>query len=214
MTLIKICGITDRAALEAAADGAAFAGFVFYPRSPRALRMTDAASLCATTPPHLKRVGLFVDPEDSLLDGIMTAAPLDMIQLHGEETPTRTAAIAAHTGLPVIKALRVGTAADVARAKDYEDVASWLLFDAKPADAELPGGTGRTFDWNLLDGFASRIPWMLSGGLKQGNIAAALERLKPDAVDVSSGVEDSPGLKNPEKIRSFIEAVRNLPTAQ
>lgn len=205
MTPVKICGITTRAALDAAAaGGAAFAGFVFYPPSPRALTVERAAPLAAATPPGLRRVGLFVDPDDALLDAVRAGVGLDMIQLHGTETPARTAAVAARCGLPVIKALRVAAAADVAQARLYGDAADWLLFDAAPAGAALPGGTGRTFDWALLDGFSSRRPWMLSGGLNAANIGAALARLHPDAVDISSGAEDAPGQKNPEKIMEFL----------
>jgi len=198
---IKICGIKTQDALNAAA-AADFTGFVFYDKSPRNIAATQAASLNT----KLKRVGLFVDPDDSYLDSIVKTARLDMIQLHGDETPARVAAIAARTKLLIIKAIRVASSDDVTTATSYEPVSDWLLFDAKVAGKK--GGTGRTFDWQILKNLKSRKPWMLSGGLNVGNIAEALSVLKPDAVDVSSGVEDAPGIKNPAKIQEFIEALR------
>lgn len=204
---VKICGITDEKALDAAAEGGAdFIGLVFYPPSPRALTAEDAARLAARISKNMKAVGLFVDPDDAALEEIMSRVPLGMIQLHGDETPDRVAAIRDKTGLPVIKALRVAVPADAAVAAGYEDAADWLLFDAKSRSA--PGGTGRSFDWALLRDFRSRKPWMLAGGLSAGNIAGALKTLKPDAVDVSSGVEDEPGVKNPLKIKEFIRMVK------
>ena len=204
---VKICGITDEKALDAAAQaGADFIGLVFYPPSPRFLTAEAAAGLAARISKNMKAVGLFVDADDQEIDDILSRVPLGMIQLHGDETPDRVAAIRNKTGMPVIKALRVSVAADVARAAEYEDVADWLLFDAKADSA--PGGTGRSFDWALLRDFQRSRPWMLSGGLSAANIAAALMTLKPSAVDVSSGVEDSPGIKNPLKIKDFIRVAR------
>jgi phosphoribosylanthranilate isomerase len=207
MTKIKICGITTKDALEAAAK-ADFVGFVFHPQSPRALAAEAAAPLAVGAAPHLKKTGLFVDPDDTLLARVLAAVKLDIIQLHGAENPQRVRDIRARHGLPVMKALRVATQNDVQAAKRYEDAAQWLLFDAKVEGQA--GGTGKTFDWSLLKGFKSPLPWMLSGGLNAANIGEALAVLKPDAVDVSSGVESSRGKKDPALIEDFIRTVRSL----
>jgi phosphoribosylanthranilate isomerase len=205
MTEIKICGITTKDALEAA-SGADFIGFVFYPQSPRAIDPKDAAALANAAPRHLKKTGLFVDPDNTLLTRAVATVQLDLIQLHGDETPQRVRDIAALTLLPVMKAVRVAGAADIQRAKSYESVAQWLLFDAKVEGRQ--GGTGKTFDWNLLKDFKSLLPWMLSGGLNAANVGDALSVLKPDAIDVSSGVESAPGKKDPALVRDFIAIVR------
>ena len=206
MTKIKICGITTEDALKAAA-GADFVGFVFYPKSPRALEAGAAAILSAAAAPHLKKTGLFVDPDDALLERVLSTVELNMIQLHGEENPQRVRDIAARFGLPVMKALRVATGDDVRKARRYEEAAKWLLFDAKVEGQA--GGTGKTFDWGLLKGFKSSLPWMLSGGLNAANVGDALAVLKPDAVDVSSGVESAPGRKDPALIENFIKTVKS-----
>jgi phosphoribosylanthranilate isomerase len=211
MTDIKICGITDIAAMKAAAEsGARYVGFVFYPPSPRYISRDAARVLAGEAPTGLKIVGLFVDPDNALLDDILGAVPIDMIQLHGSEPPERVAEIRQKYGLPVIKALKIKEKSDLAAIPAYEKVSAWLLFDAAPASS-LPGGNGVSFDWALLEGVTFQKPWMLSGGLNLGNVGAALSRLSPNAVDASSGVEDAPGRKNPDKIRAFCEAVHGFP---
>lgn len=208
-TFIKICGITEITALKAACDhGARFIGFVFYPPSPRALSPAAAGELIRQLPSTVKAVGLFVDPDDETLEEAIALAPIDMIQLHGHETPQRVAQIKARFHRPVMKALRVADARDVEAAHAYEDAADWLLFDARPPKADLPGGTGQRFDWSLLNGRSFAKPWMLSGGLDAGNVGQALAQLDPPAVDVSSGVEQSRGIKDPQKIIEFIQAVK------
>jgi len=208
MTDVKICGLSTPQTVRVAADaGARFAGFVFYAPSPRNVSPDIAASLSRTLPTGVRSVGLFVNADNAFLEAVLGAVPLDMIQLHGEEPPPRVAEIKARFNMPVMKALRVADTRDVAAARDYEDVADWLLFDAK-VDGDLPGGTGHSFDWTILAGLTFRKPWMLGGGLHAGNIGAALSVLKPTAVDVSSGVESTRGVKDEGKIREFIAAVK------
>lgn len=208
MTQIKICGIKDQAALSAAQDaGADFAGFVFYEKSPRYVTPDQAAPLVTST--KLTTVGLFVDPTDDYLRRIMQKVPLAMIQLHGNETPARVVAIKSLTGLPVIKAIRLATHDDLMVIDGFARVADWLLFDAKVSNAALPGGSGQNFDWGLLKNFKSARPWMLAGGLNAANVKSALSALKPDAVDISSGVESAPGVKDVGKIAEFVDSVRH-----
>jgi phosphoribosylanthranilate isomerase len=215
MTLqAKICGINSRPALDAAiAGGAAFVGFVFYPRSPRALTPTAAAALAAAVPPRIRKVALVVDEPDARLAEILAAVPVDMLQLHGKETPARAGEIKKRFGRPVMKAISIAGTADLAGAEDYLDVVDWLLFDAKPPPQmtnALPGGNALSFDWQLLAGGAWPLPWMLSGGLNAGNLAEAVRISGAGAVDVSSGVEDRPGVKNPAKIAAFLELAARL----
>lgn len=209
MTAVKICGIKDSENLQIAIDaGARFIGFVFYPPSPRYTDPAIAADLARAIPASVRSTGLFVNPTDEELLHITSTAPLDLIQLHGEETPERVAQIAALTNLPVMKAIRLRTPEDVEEAAQYEEVADWLLFDSK-IDHDLPGGTGQRFDWELLKGCSFKKPWMLSGGLSPENIGEALKILRPDAVDVSSGVEAQRGVKDPAKIKAFIAAAKS-----
>ncbi len=206
---VKICGIRTREALDAAlSGGAAFAGFVFWPGSARAVAADQAAPLVEAGRGRIKNVGLFVDPDDALLDSITQRVGLDMIQLHGAEDARRVQQVRSRTGLPVIKAVRVAAREDLQAVVAFEAVADWLLFDAKVAGQK--GGTGVAFDWALLQGFKVNRPWMLSGGLNAGNVGAALSMLRPGAVDVSSGVEDAPGIKSLEKIEIFIKAVKGM----
>jgi phosphoribosylanthranilate isomerase len=210
----KICGLNDPAAMDAAVTGgASYVGLVFYPRSPRAVTPTQARELAALVPPAVQTVGLFVDPDDGLLDTVLAQVPLDLIQLHGEESPERVAGIKAHTNLAAMKAIKVAKRADLDLADDYDEVADMLLFDAKAptdlADA-LPGGNGLVFDWNLLTGRQWRRPWMLSGGLDAGNVAQAVRISGARAVDVSTGVESAPGVKDPAAIKAFLDAVKTL----
>lgn len=210
----KICGINTAAAMRAAATGgAAYVGLVFYPPSPRAVTVEEAAQLAAYAPPPVVRVGLFVDPTDAALDEVLCAVSLDLLQLHGAETPERVRIIRERTGIPVMKAIKVASAADVDGATSYVGVADRLLFDAKaPPDMEgaLPGGNALAFDWELLGERSWPCPWMLSGGLGTENLAEAVRISGARAVDVSSGVESAPGRKDPAKIAAFLRAARSL----
>lgn len=210
----KICGIRDDAALEAAIEGgAAFVGFVFYPPSPRAVTPSVAATLSERAGGRVKRVGLIVNATDIEIATILAKTPLDYLQLHGGETPDRVAVIRARFDLPVIKALPISTAKDVAGAAAYQDIADILLFDAKPPNHPnaLPGGNAISFDWSLLADNPSPGRWMLSGGLTQQNVAAAIAQSCARAVDVSSGVERARGEKDPALIRAFLDAVGGSP---
>jgi phosphoribosylanthranilate isomerase len=208
----KICGLTDAAAVEAAVThGADMVGFVFYPPSPRNLGAEQAQVLLHDVPSGIDRVGLFVDPETDFLDQILGKARLDLLQLHGDETPERCRAISVYFGLPIIKAIKVSTKADLKMAKDYEDTVDWLMFDARPpADGALPGGNGKAFDWTILKGAEFKRPWLLAGGLTPDNLSQAVQQSGASAVDVSSGVESAPGQKDPAKIRAFLDAARAL----
>lgn len=209
MTAVKICGISEPETLQAAIGaGARFIGFVFYPPSPRNVAPDIAASLARKVPTGIRAVGLFADPDNALLERVVGSVPLDMIQLHGEESPARTAEIRTQFAMPVMKAIRLAAPQDLASVPDYEDAADWLLFDTK-TESPLRGGTGHAFDWNILKGRGFRKPWMLGGGLNAGNVGEALSLLTPDAVDVSSGVESVRGIKDAAKIRAFIAAVRS-----
>lgn len=208
----KICGLSTPAAVDAARTaGAEAVGFVFYPPSPRAVTPATAGMLAPHAGKAMK-VGLFVDPVDQLLDEVLGTVPLDLIQLHGAESPGRVAAISKRAGLPAMKAIKIRRAGDIAAAAAYED-AAWLLFDAKaPAHlaGALPGGNGVSFDWRLLAGRRWCGPWMLSGGLDANNVAEAVRTSGADWVDVSSGVETSPGTKSPALIARFMAAVRSI----
>ncbi len=210
----KICGVSTAEAVAAAvAGGARYLGFVFYPPSPRHVTPDEAAELAREVPRGVVKVGLLVDPDDATLDDTVTRAALDMIQLHGAESCERVAEVRRRTGLPVMKAVKLGAEDDIARVQPYEAVADRLLFDAKTppsAAGALPGGMGLSFDWGLLAGRAWRRPWMLSGGLDVDNIARAVETSGATAVDVSSGVEDRPGHKDPRAIAAFLDAVARL----
>ncbi|MGJ0508271.1 MAG: phosphoribosylanthranilate isomerase [Methylocystis sp.] len=210
-TLVKICGLSSPETLLATiAAGADMAGFVFFEKSPRHIDLETARTLGIMAQDRIFRVALTVDARDDALDEIVEALAPDMLQLHGRESAERVTAVKARYGLPVIKAIGVSTAEDVARAGAFRDVADVLLFDAKPApDAAVPGGAGVAFDWNLLRNI-SAANWMLSGGLDPENVAGALRLTKAPAVDVSSGVERERGVKDPARIESFVKAVRSL----
>ena len=210
----KICGVNSAAAVAAAVAGSAsHLGFVFYPPSPRAVTPSEAATLAAPVPPATSRVGLFVDPDDEAIAAALDRIELDLLQLHGSESPARLAAIKARFGRQVMKAIKIGAAADVEQAAAYADVADWLLFDARaPAGMKgaLPGGNALSFDWHWLAGRAWPLPWMLSGGLHADNVAAAVAITGARQVDVSSGVEDAPGRKSPARIAAFLAVVGTL----
>ncbi|OAN50236.1 N-(5'-phosphoribosyl)anthranilate isomerase [Paramagnetospirillum marisnigri] len=207
---VKICGITDEDAMDAAIEAEAdYVGLVFYPPSPRAVTPERAAELVEFTPGEITKVGLFVDPDDALLERVLTQVRLDLLQLHGSETPERIEAIRLEYGLPVMKVVPVAIASDLAAAEPFLAVADRLLFDAKPPKgATLPGGNAVSFDWTILKGRSWGLPWMLAGGLTPANVAEAVRISGAGAVDVSSGVERSPGVKDPDLIRAFISAAR------
>jgi phosphoribosylanthranilate isomerase len=208
--LVKICGLSTPETLDVALDsGADMVGFVFFPASPRNISFEVARSLGPRVNGRAKKVALIVDADDALLEQIVAALKPDMLQLHGHETPQRVAAIRESFGLPVMKVLPIETKADLAAITPYVNVADRLLFDAlPPRDATRPGGLGRPFDWHLLEGLDLPVPFMLSGGLDPVNVAEALRITRAPGVDVSSGVESAPGVKDPEKIRAFIRAAR------
>ncbi|UDQ90585.1 phosphoribosylanthranilate isomerase [Xanthobacter autotrophicus] len=208
---VKICGIRTAEALDAALDaGADLVGFVHFPKSPRHLALADAPALVARVAGRAGKVALLVDPDDALLQDVIAAVSPDILQLHGHETPERVADIRARFGLPVMKALPVARREDLAVLPAYAAVADRILFDAKPdPGALLPGGNGRPFDWALVAGLDVNRPLMLSGGLTADNVPQALGLVRMDGVDVSSGVEDAPGVKSPDKIRAFVAAARS-----
>jgi phosphoribosylanthranilate isomerase len=208
--LVKICGLSTPETLDVAlAAGADMVGFVFFPPSPRNISPEAAHALGLRVKDRAKTVALVVDADDALLEQIIGALKPDMLQLHGHETPHRVAAIRESFGLPVMKVLAIETKADLAAVAPYIGVADRLLFDARPPrEATRPGGLGKPFDWHLLEGLELPLPFMLSGGLDPVNVAEALRITRAPGVDVSSGVESAPGVKDPEKIRAFIRAAR------
>jgi phosphoribosylanthranilate isomerase len=208
--IVKICGIKDLAAMDAALEaGADMVGLVFFANSPRNVTPEDASKLAARARGKAKVVALSVDADDKLIDAIETSIAPDFHQLHGSETPARVTELCGRTGKLVMKAIPVAKASDLAPLAAYEEVADWILFDAKaPKDATRPGGHGQSFDWSLLKNIKHTKPVMLSGGINPSNVAQAIEAVRPDAVDVSSGVESAPGVKDREKIFAFIRAAR------
>lgn len=210
--LVKICGLTEDEGLDAAIDaGADFLGLVFFPRSPRFITPADAGELFQYLPEELRVVGLFVDPSFEEIEHVLNSVRLDMIQLHGHETTERVEEIRLEFGHPVMKAIPVSTAADLDAADAYAAVADWLLFDAKPPqDADRPGGNATSFDWSLLSGRTWPCRWMLAGGLTPDNVAEAIRLTGAAAVDVSSGVESAPGIKDAEKVARFIAAAKGV----
>jgi phosphoribosylanthranilate isomerase len=206
----KICGLSTPETLAAAiAGGASHVGFVFFPPSPRHLTPDQAAALAAAVPDHVAKVGVFVDPDDALIDAALAAGRLDALQLH-KTAPARAAALRQRTKREIWAAVPVKTRADLDAARHYDGAADRILYDAKTPDgAALPGGMGLRFDWRLLDGFRHPLPWALSGGLDSGNVAEAIARTGARLVDVSSRVETAPGIKDADKIVAFLRAVVN-----
>ncbi|ABF62937.1 phosphoribosylanthranilate isomerase [Ruegeria sp. TM1040] len=208
---VKICGMKTRADMEAAAAaGAAYVGLNFYAKSARSVTIAQAAALASDAPVGLAKVGLVVNPTDADLDAITGSVPLDMIQLHGQESVERVAEIKTRYGLPVMKVIGVAEAADLDPIDLYAQVADQLMVDAKaPKGAKLPGGNGISFDWQLL---ASKkywqAPWMLAGGLTPENVAEAIRKTGARQVDVASGVESAPAQKDPDLMRAFVEAAQ------
>ena len=210
-TRVKICGLREPVHVAAAADaGATYVGFVFFAKSPRNLSVPDARSLALLVPDGVARVALTVNATNAELDAITASVPLDMLQLHGSESPERVAEIKSRYGLPVMKAVGVAERGDLAQVDLFQTVADQILVDAKPPkDAVLPGGNGLAFDWTLLLGRVWRRPWMLAGGLTPANVALAVRSTNARQVDVSSGVETTPGVKDESLIRDFIAAARS-----
>lgn len=210
MTLVKICGVTDPAIAEAAvAAGASHIGLVFFPPSPRNLSLDAARTVAAHTPAAVGRVGVFVDADDALIDAAIAAGRLTALQLHGAETPARAAGLKARLGIEVWRGHGIRTAADVAAARRWRGAVDRLIFDAKPPPgAPLPGGNGVALDWRLIGGADIGMAWGLSGGLSAATVADAIRATAAPLVDVSSGVEDAPGVKSAAKVALFMEAVR------
>ena len=209
---VKICGLTRETDVDAAVDaGANLVGFVFFPPSPRSISVARAAELTKRVPKDVIKVALSVDADDALLADITANAGIDMMQFHGSEPPQRVAEARARYGLPMMKALAIAGAEDVDRARRYEAVADWLMFDAKPPrSATRPGGNALAFDWQLVAGESWEKPWLLAGGLTPENVREAVRSSGAAALDVSSGVEDEPGIKNAGKIRQFIVVAKGL----
>lgn len=205
---VKICGLRRPEDVAAAtAAGAAYVGFVFFPPSPRSVAPDQARALALATAPGVAKVGLTVDATDAALEALLAEVPLDILQLHGRESPERVAELRARFGLPVMKAVGVASAVDLPALDLYGRVADMLLVDAKPPPgAVLPGGNGLAFDWRLIAGRRWPVPWMLAGGLTPANVAAAVALTGARQVDVSSGVEAAPGVKDPARIGAFLEA--------
>jgi phosphoribosylanthranilate isomerase len=208
--IVKICGLSTRETLDVALDaGADMVGFVFFPPSPRHLGLETACDLGKLARRRALKVALTVDADDATLEGIVQALGPDILQLHGRETAARVRDIRRKFSIPVMKAIAVETSADLAALPEYAGVADRILFDARaPKEATRPGGLGAVFDWHILEKLDLEIPYMVSGGLHAGNIAEAVRVTRAGGVDVSSGVERSPGHKDPEMIRAFINAAR------
>ncbi|UZD89616.1 phosphoribosylanthranilate isomerase [Cognatishimia activa] len=212
-TRVKICGLKDPAHIQIAAEaGASHVGFVFFEKSPRNVSVSQARDLALETPAGLAKVALIVNADDAFIDELLAQVPIDILQLHGKETPERVAEVKARTGLPVMKAIGIADEADTAQIDLYGEVADQLLVDAKaPKDADLPGGNGLAFDWRLVKRKFWPKPWMLAGGLTPDNVALAVQMTGAKQVDISSGVESAPGVKDPDLIRAFIKAAQDEP---
>ena len=211
MTLqIKICGLSTPETLATALNaGADFVGFVHYPRSPRHVSPAAAGALAEAARGRAKIVSLLVDPDDDLVADVVKTVRPDYLQLHGRETAARVGEIVRRWAIPAIKAVPVATIDDAAHADAYRGVANFILFDAKPMPGELPGGNGVSFDWRAIEGQPDQGPFMLSGGLNPGNVAEAIRLTRAEMVDVSSGVESAPGVKDHDLVRKFIAAARS-----
>ncbi|HET7852067.1 MAG TPA: phosphoribosylanthranilate isomerase [Methyloceanibacter sp.] len=209
---MKICGVRTREIVDTAVDaGADYVGLVFFAKSPRYIAPHAARPLAELASGRIETVAVVVDPDDALLDEILAVVRPSLLQLHGSETPDRVAAIKSRSGLCVIKAIGVASADDVGKASHYRDIADMILFDAKaPAGSDLPGGHGLAFDWHALAGPSVERPFALSGGLDPDNVWEALVATSADMVDVSSGVERAPGVKDPDLVRRFVQAAKAL----
>ncbi|MFT5786589.1 MAG: phosphoribosylanthranilate isomerase [Ascidiaceihabitans sp.] len=211
-TAVKICGLTQPSDVHAVAQaGAVYCGFVFFPKSPRNVSFEQAAAMAVEAPIGLAKVALTVNADDAFLDALTAAVPLDMLQLHGDETPERVQEVKLRYGLPIMKAVGVADADDLPALDVYMKVADQILVDAKPPkNADLPGGNGLTFDWRLIAGRRWAVPWMLAGGLTPTNVAEAIAMTGARQIDLSSGVESAPGVKDAALIRSFMAAVKGI----
>jgi phosphoribosylanthranilate isomerase len=211
-TAVKICGLTQPSDVHAVAQaGAVYCGFVFFPKSQRNVSFEQAAAMAVEAPIGLAKVALTVNADDAFLDALTAAVPLDMLQLHGDETPERVQEVKLRYGLPVMKAVGVADADDLPALDVYMKVADQILVDAKPPkNADLPGGNGLTFDWRLIAGRRWAVPWMLAGGLTPTNVAEAIAMTGARQIDLSSGVESAPGVKDAALIRSFMAAVKGI----
>jgi phosphoribosylanthranilate isomerase len=209
-TRVKICGLRDQVAVDGAvAAGANYVGFVFFPKSPRNVTTAQAAALAPIVPVGVAKVGLFVNPDNAQLDETLADVPLDFIQLHGNETPDRVAEVRTRYGLPVMKALGIADANDLPAIDIYAQVADQLLIDTKaPKNTDRPGGNGEAFDWTLIAKRRWAVPWMLAGGLTKDNVAQAIAATGAQQIDLSSGVETSPGVKSAKLMTEFIAAAR------
>ena len=209
---VKICGLSRPNDVVAAAQaGARYVGFVFFPKSPRNVDVAAAQALAVEVPVGIAKVALMVNPTDEEVDAVNNAVPLDMLQLHGSESAERVVELRARTGLPVMKAVGIAEATDLEKLATYEKVADQILVDAKPPkNADLPGGNGLSFDWRLVSARRWTKPWMLAGGLGPENVAEAIALTGTTQVDVSSGVESAPGVKDADKIKAFCEAAMGL----
>ncbi|MGB0703766.1 MAG: phosphoribosylanthranilate isomerase [Paracoccaceae bacterium] len=209
-TRVKICGLTSPEAIKGAAQaGATYGGLVFYEKSPRHLSLAKAREVALAAPPGFAKVALVVNPQDAFLEEMLSQVPIDILQLHGAEQPQRVQQIKQSTGLPIMKALGIATAQDLHEIDRYAEICDQLLIDAKPAPgAKLPGGNGLAFDWQLLENHTWKIPWMLAGGLTPDNVAQAIRVTQARQIDVSSGVESAPGLKDMDKMRNFVAQAR------
>ena len=207
---VKICGLATVDDVRACADaGANYTGLVFFQKSPRNITLPAARELALAAPLGLAKVALVVNPSDAELDAITGTVPLDMLQLHGRETPERVAEVKARYGLPVMKAVGIADGDDLPKLESYFGMADQILVDAKPPKGgELPGGNGLSFDWGLIVGRRWPCPWMLAGGLTPENVAEAVKMTGTKQVDVSSGIEDAPGQKNAELIQKFVQSSR------
>ncbi|MEO9683231.1 MAG: phosphoribosylanthranilate isomerase [Tateyamaria sp.] len=207
---VKICGLSRPEDVSAAAEaGAAYVGLVFFEKSPRHVSLNVARALALEVPVGIAKVALVVNADDAALDALTATVPIDVLQLHGAETPQRVADVKARYGLPVMKAVGVADASDLPTLDSYAGVADQLLVDAKPPKgADLPGGNGLAFDWRLIAGRRWPVPWMLAGGLTPDNVAEAIRLTGAAQVDVSSGVESAPGVKDAELVRAFVAAAR------
>ena len=209
-TRVKICGLSRRADIEAAVDaGAAYVGFVFFPKSPRHIDLETARVLAASVQVGICKVALTVNADNALLDQLFEKVPLDMLQLHGSESPERVAEVKDRYGLPVMKAVGVADETDLAALQEYSRAADQILVDTKPpAGAALPGGNGLAFDWRLIAGRRWPVPWMLAGGLTSDNVREAIRLTGATQVDLSSAVESAPGVKDKALIQAFCQAVK------
>ncbi|MEE9452758.1 MAG: phosphoribosylanthranilate isomerase [Paracoccaceae bacterium] len=207
---VKICGLKTHQSVAAAVDaGAAYLGFMFFPKSPRNIDMKTAAELVEAVPAGICKVALVVNANDHALDALLAVVPVDMLQLHGAESPERVAGIKQRFGLPVMKAVGISDESDLPKLDEYARVADQLLVDAKPPKGYgLPGGNGLTFDWRLIANQTWQVPWMLAGGLTPGNVAEAVHLTNAGMVDVSSGVESAAGVKDLDKIAAFVKAAK------